>query len=205
MKRRFPFLFAIALTALTGYAQTELPESDDYQSFEVEPPSLLPNRPADQEKSPATPDPSNRDPAVLEQRVERAKRAAAEAEQLFKRGILSKMEVEARTLRIVRLQSDLENSRLERAKAEFAIAQTRYEMGKIPKDAFTATARALETARETAEAAAAARDRAEIAAAETNLRRQRKLASLGSALPSDVNRAEQKLADLKAAKKLNGN
>jgi len=44
------------------------------------------------------------------------------------------------------------------------------------------------------------REHAEIEAAETNLRRQRKLLALGSARKSDVVRAEQKLAELKAPK-----
>jgi hypothetical protein len=39
-----------------------------------------------------------------------------------------------------------------------------------------------------------------MAAAETNLKRQQKLAALGYARPADVARAQQKLADLKAAK-----
>lgn len=200
MQPRLAFIGVLLATTLAGYSQTELPESDDYESFEVEPPSLLPNRSPEQEKGPTVLAPSSRDPAVLEKQVERAKRAAVDAEQLYKKGVLSKMEVELRALRIVKLQADLENARLERAKADFAVQQTRYEIGKVPKDVFTASARALETARETAEAAATARDRAEIAVAESNLRRQRKLFELGSARSSDVARAEQKLADLKAAK-----
>jgi len=110
------------------------------------------------------------------------------------------MEVELRALRIVRLQSDLENARLERAKADYAVQQTRVEMGEISKEALAAAHRELESAEKTAEAAAVARERAEIAAAETNLRRQQKLAALGSARPSDVAKAKQRLADLKAAR-----
>lgn len=200
MKRWLAFLSTLLVTALVGYSQTELPENDDYQSFEVEPPILMPNLQVQPEKSAATSTRPSRDPAEVEKQVERAKRTASEAVQLFKRGVLSKMEAELRALRVVRLQSDLENSRLERVKAEFAIQQTRYEMGKIPKDVFAAAASALEAARQSADAAATARERAEIAAAETNLRRQQKLAAQGSAHSSDVARAEQKLADLKAAK-----
>jgi pyruvate-formate lyase len=200
VKRWLAFLSTLLVTALVGYSQTELPENDDYQSFEVEPPILMPNRQVQPEKSATTSTGPSRDPAEVEKQVERAKRTASEAVQLFKKGVLSKMEAELRALRVVRLQSDLENSRLERVKAEFAIQQTRYEMGKIPKDVFAAAASALEVARERADAAATARERAEIAAAETNLRRQQKLAALGSARSSDVARAEQKLADLKAAK-----
>jgi hypothetical protein len=200
MIRGIALLALLLSSAPVAYPETQLPESDDYQSFEVEPPILLPNRQVEAEATPADSKGLNHDPAVLEKRVELAKRSAAEAEQLFKRGVLSRVEVELRVLRIVRLQSDLENARLERAKADLAVQQTRLEMREISKAQLAVFDRAVQAATETAEAAVAARDRAEIAAAETNLRRQQKLAHLGSARPSDVARAEQKLADLKAAK-----
>lgn len=183
-----------------AWAQSELPESDDYESFEIEPPALLPNREVSPDKSAGQTTSSIRDPAELEKHVDRAKRIAAEAEKLYKRGVLSRMEVELRALRIVRLQSDLEKARLERAKADFAIQQTRLEMGEISQEALAAAQRELQSAEQTAEAAAVARERAEIAAAELNLRRQQKLAALGSARPSDVAKAKQRLADLKAAR-----
>jgi hypothetical protein len=110
------------------------------------------------------------------------------------------MEGDLGVLRIVRVQSDLESARLEGATTNLALQQTRLETGAISKEQLAVFERAVQAARETAEAAFAARERAEIAAAETNLRRQQKLARLGSARPSDVARAEQKLADLKASK-----
>lgn len=200
MIRRLACVLICAGLVATAAAQTELPQSDDSDSFEVEPPPLLPNQQIDRGIGNAQPTPSSNDPVELEKRVERAKRIAADAQLLFKRGVLSKMEVEQRALRIVRLQADLENARFQVAQAEFAVQQTRFEMGQLPKEALNVTATALEAAREKAEAAATARDRAEIAAAEVNLQRQRKLAALGIARSSDVARAEKKLADLKAAK-----
>ena len=53
---------------------------------------------------------------------------------------------------------------------------------------------------EAAQIAGAKRERAELDAAEANLRRQQKLLQLGSAQKSDVNRAQEKLAELKAQK-----
>lgn len=188
---------------LIGFGQADLPESDsdDYDSFEVEPPILLPNRDTGPEKSTTGPVTiSNRDPAELEKLVERAKRVAIEAEKLYKRGVLSRVEVELRQLRIMRLKSDLEKARLERAKADLAIAQTRFEMKEISKEALAAAQQTVESAEQAAEAASLARDRAEIVAAETNLKRQRKLAEMGSARPSDVAKAERRLADLKAGR-----
>src|SRR3982751_3776382 len=95
----------LLLIVVTAFSQTELPESDDYESFEVEPPALLPPN-ADKQESKAAVHPGEpgRDPAELEKKLERAKRTAAEAEQLYKRGVLSRMEVELRTLRIVRVE-----------------------------------------------------------------------------------------------------
>lgn len=193
-------LLSLLAAPVIAFAQSDLPESDDYESFEVEPPSLIPNQASDADKLIASATRSAGDPNELERLVLRAKRVAAEAEKLYKRGVLSKVEVEMRALRIVRLQSDLEKARLERAKADLAIEQTRFEMGEISKEALAAAQRAVETAEQTFEAATLTRDRAEIAAAETNLRRQQQLAKLGSARPSDVAKAERKLADLKAAR-----
>lgn len=187
-------------SAFVSWAQTDLPESEDYESFEVEPPLLLPNPPIESEKSSGTVSPSSRDPVEVEKKVERAKRTAADAELLYKKGVLSRMEVELRALRVVRLQADLESARLQSAQAELAIQQTRYEMGKIPKELFLVATRAVEAARLSADSAAAARDKAEIALAEKNVQRQRKLAALGLAHSSDVARAERKLAELKATK-----
>ena len=186
--------------ASTIYPQTELPEADDYESFEVEPPILMPNRQIDSAKSSSTIAASERDPAELEKRVERAKRAAIDAEQLFKRGVLSKVEVELRALRIVRLQADLENARFDRARADLAVHRTRLEMGEISKEQLAEFEKQVLAIRDAAQAAAAAREKAEIAAAEANLQRQRKLVELGTGRKSDVARAEQKLAEVKAGK-----
>jgi multidrug resistance efflux pump len=59
---------------------------------------------------------------------------------------------------------------------------------------------ALAQITEAAQIAAAKRARAELDFAEADLRRQQKLLHLGSAQKSDVARAEQKLAELKARK-----
>ena len=186
--------------ASTTYPQTELPEADDYESFEVEPPILMPNRQIDSAKSSSTVAASERDPTELEKKVERAKRAAIDAEQLFKRGILSKVEVELRALRIVRLQADLENARFDRARADLAVQRTRLEMGEISKEQLAEFEKQVLAVRDAAQAAAAAREKAEITAAEANLQRQRKLVELGTGRKSDVARAEQKLAEVKAGK-----
>jgi hypothetical protein len=142
----------------------------------------------------------NLDPDRLAKDLERAKKSAAGAERLFKIGALAKVEVEQRALRVVRLQSDLESARLARAKEEIAQQEQQLAAGEISKADLSQTEVALARAIEAAHAAAANRERAELDAAESNLHRQQKLLALGSGRKSEVNRAQQKLAELKAPK-----
>jgi len=200
MQGRLRVLVALLVTVSPVIAATELPEADDYESFEVEPPPLLPNRTPDGAKNSDGSALSSPGVAELEKKLERAKRSAAGAEQLFKRGILSKVEAESRALRVVRIESDLEKARLEEATTNYEIQQTQVEKGEVSKEVLVEAGHNIEVAKKTADSAAADRERAEIAAAEINLQRQQKLRALGSARRSDVARAEQKLADLKAGK-----
>jgi multidrug resistance efflux pump len=197
------FAFSCAVVCLTAALGTEeLPKHDSDESFEVEPPLLIPNR-----SNKSLPDAitagkpaSNLDPDRLEKELERAKKNAAGAERLFKIGVLAKVEVEQQALRVVRLQSGLENARLAQAKRELAQQEQRLAAGEISKaDLFQAEV-TLARAIEAAHAAAERRESAELEAAELNLRRQQKLLALGSGRKSEVARAEQKLAELKAPK-----
>jgi hypothetical protein len=201
MARWFAFSCAVVcLTAALG--AEELPKHDSDESFEVEPPLLIPTR-----SNKSLPDAitagkpaSNLDPDRLEKELERAKKNAAGAERLFKIGVLAKVEVEQQALRVVRLQSGLENARLAQAKRELAQQEQRLAAGEISKaDLFQAEV-TLARAIEAAHAAAERRESAELEAAELNLRRQQKLLALGSGRKSEVARAEQKLAELKAPK-----
>jgi hypothetical protein len=200
MMRWTALLALFVAVTTTASAQTALPESDDYDSFEVEPPILIPNRQIEASSKPGDTVRSRLDPDQIEQQVERAKRVAINAERLYKIGALSRLEVEQRALRVVRLQSNLADARLVRAKEQVASQRARFDQGEIPKEELAETEVLLAAAVEAAKSAAAARERAEIADAETNLHRQQKLAAVGSARKSDVSRAEQKLADLKATK-----
>ena len=76
MTRPLAFFSLIVTATMSIFAANELPKNDDDESFEVEPPLLIPNR--DAEKSPgantsATPAPTI-DPDKLEKDLERAKR-----------------------------------------------------------------------------------------------------------------------------------
>ena len=202
MARWLAFLCVLVAFATAAFAADELPKADPDESFEIEPPLLI--QPQSAEPLPlsnttAAPMPSF-DPDRLEKELERAKKRAAGAERLFKMGVLAKVEAEQRALRVVRLESELENAQLARAKEELVAQETRIAAGEISKAEISETEILLAQASDAAHAAAAKRERAELEAAETNLRRQQKLVALGSGRKSEVRRAEQKLAELKAPK-----
>jgi hypothetical protein len=188
---------ALVSATMAAIAANEPSPEDSDVSFEVEPPLLIQNRPTGAGPTAAAPD---IDPIRLEKDLERAKRNAVGAERLCKIGALSKLEAEQRALKVVRLESDLENLRLARAKEELAAQKQRLATGEISKDDVANAQSALARATAAAEAAAAKRQRAELDAAEANVRRQEKLLAIGSARKSDVSRAEQKLAELKTQK-----
>ena len=200
MTRIFALLVTIIATALAAFAADELPrnESSEPDAFDIEPPLLKQN--LSTEPLPTTSSPGDLDVVQLEKQLDRAKKNASGAERLYKIGVLAKVEVEQRALRVVRLQSDLANAQLARAKDDLAAQESQVGAGESTKDELEAAKAALAQLTEAAQAAAAKRERAELDAAEANVRRQQKLLALGSAHKSDVNRALEKLAELKAQK-----
>src|SRR5712691_6842932 len=174
----------VVIAASTAFAQ----EPD---SFDVEPPLLVPNRTGQ-----ALPDMETEtdtqyvDVAQLERAVERAKRNAADAEHLYRVGVISQEQVEQRALRVLRLEADLATARLEHAKAQAVAANSVAVNGQPANDERTKAELAELT--EAGEAAAAKFKRAELDLAEENLRRQQRLLAVGSARKSDVSRAEQR-------------
>jgi multidrug efflux pump subunit AcrA (membrane-fusion protein) len=199
MTRIFALLVTVIATAI-ALATDELPgsESDEPESFDIEPAPLIQNRPGEQ-LSPATAA-GDVDVVRLEKTLERAKKNASGAERLCKIGVLATVEVEQRALKVVRLESDLANAQVARAKAELVAQESQLAAGESTKDELETAKAALAQLTEAAQIAAAKRERAELEAAEANVHRQEKLLHLGSAHKSDVNRAQKKLAELKAPK-----
>jgi hypothetical protein len=187
-----------ALVGIAALIATTLAAQQSDEAFEVEPP-LLPQNLKNEltSTSHAAPEPIL-DLARLEKDLERARKNAAGAERLYKIGALAKVEAEARALKVVRLEADLENARLVHAKEEALNRQNRSDPGEVAETNASKVEIDLSHAIQAAHAAAARRERAEVEAAEINLHRQEKLLALGSARRSDVHRAEQKLAELKA-------
>lgn len=182
-------LFALAIAAWAA-DQSAGNKSEEPDSFDVEPPILKQN--LSDEPLP------NSDLARLEKQLERAKQNAAGAERLCKIGVLAKMEVEQRLLKVIRCESDLANARVARAKEELAEKESQLATAEITRDELESMKTALAQITEAAQAATAKRERAELEFAEANLRRQQKLLKLGIGQKSDVTHAEEKLAELKA-------
>jgi chromosome segregation ATPase len=172
-------------------------KSDEPDAFDIEPPILKQNLSGELLPATGTPD---AEVARLEKQLERAKRNADGAERLYKIGVLARVEVEQRLLRVVRTESDLANARVAQAKEKVAEKESRVASAETPKDELDAVKAALAQLTEAAQVALAKRERAELEAAEVNVRRQQKLLKLGSARESDVTHAEEKLAELKSPK-----
>src|SRR5205807_9969776 len=185
---------AMATLAADPLAQNQSQEPD---SFDIEPPVLKQN--LTDQSLPTTEAPDG-DVARSEKQLDRAKKNASGAARLYKIGVLAKVEVEQRALKVARLESDFANAQLVRAKNDLAAQESQLAAGEGTKDELEAAKAAVAQLTEAAQIAAQKRERAELDAAEANLRRQQKLLRLGSAQKSDVSRAEQKLAELKAPK-----
>lgn len=172
-------------------------KSDEPDELDIEPPILKQNLSNAPLPETGTPD---AEVARLEKQLQRAKRNADGAERLYKIGVLARVEVEQRLLRVVRTESDLANARVAQAKEKVAEDGSRVATGENAKDALDAIKATLAQLTEAAQVALAKRERAELEAAEANVRRQQKLLKLGSANKSDVDHAEEKLAELRAPK-----
>jgi hypothetical protein len=192
MIRGIALAVMVLTTAMMSLAadQSDQDNSEEPDSFEIEPPILKQN--LSDEPLP------DGDVPRLEKQLERAKRNAAGAERLCKIGVLAKVEVEQRLLKVLRCESDLTNARLADAKEQVVEQESRIAAGENAKDELEAAKVALAQLTEAAELASRKREQAELDFAEANLRRQQKLLRLGSADKSDVNRAQEKLAELKA-------
>jgi multidrug resistance efflux pump len=187
-------LTTVAMMALAE-DQSARKKSGEPDAFDIEPPVLKQNLSPDSSPAAGTPE---AEVARLEKRLERARKDAAGAERLWKIGVLAKVEVEQRQLKVVQCEADLANARVAQAREEVARQESRVLSGENAKADLDAAQAALAQLTQAAQAAAAKRERAELEFAEANLRRQQKLLKLGSAHKSDVERAEEKLAELKA-------
>jgi multidrug resistance efflux pump len=185
--------FASALIAL---AADQSNNSDEPGEFDVEPPILKQNL-SDELAEAGTPD---GDVARCEKKLERSKQNAESAERLWRIGVLAKVEVEQRALKMIKCEAALASARVIRAKGIVAEQESHVASGESTKQELEVAKTALAQLVEAEQKAVAKRESAELQFAEANLRRQQRLLKLGSAHKSDVTNAEEKLAELKAPK-----
>jgi multidrug resistance efflux pump len=183
-------------SAMITLAADQSSNSDEPGEFDIEPPILKQNL-SDELAEAGTPD---GDVARCEKKLERAKRNAAGAERLWKIGVLAKVEVEQRALKMVKCETELASARVAQAKETVAQQESRVASGETTKQELEVAKTALAQLSEAEQKAVAKRESAELEFAEANLRRQQRLLKLGSAHKSDVTNAEEKLAELKAPK-----
>ena len=183
-------------SAMIVLAADQSSNSDEPGEFDIEPPILKQNL-SDELAEAGTPD---GDVARCEKKLERAKRNAAGAERLWKIGVLAKVEVEQRTLKMVKCETEVASARVAQGKETVAQQESRVASGETTKQELEVAKTALAQLIEAEQKAVAKRETAELEFAEANLRRQQRLLKLGSAHKSDVTNAEEKLAELKAPK-----
>lgn len=191
-KPRALILFAV-LAAAPMRAQDDLPKHGAGEPMDFEPKLMLDGpRAAIVEPSPAV---SLEDRVTqLEATLLAAERAAAEAGQLFKDGVLAKVEAEGRELRVVEIRKKLADARLAVAAANAGAAKKSFDAHQGSQSDVDAANAALKTALETATAASADWNKARLAAAELDLKRKRMLYAEGAASRREVQLAQDHLA-----------
>jgi multidrug resistance efflux pump len=187
---------AFLTSAIIALAADQPNNSDEPGAFDIEPPILKQNL-SDELAEAGTPD---GDVARCEKKLERSKRNAEGAERLWRIGVLAKVEVEQRALKMIKCETELASARVARAKGIVAEQESRVASGESTKQELEVAKTALAQLIEAEQKAVAKRETAELEFAEANLRRQQRLLKLGSAHKSDVTNAEEKLAELKTPK-----
>src|SRR5204862_4983602 len=125
-------VLTFVLVAATLFAQDPTKDPD---SFDIEPPLLIPNRGDEpvRDLNATRSNAQNVDLAKLEKEFERAKRNLAGLDRLLKIGALSKLEVEQRRLRVVHLEFQLANAHLIAAKEKMLEKDKQVNAGEIAK------------------------------------------------------------------------
>jgi hypothetical protein len=197
MIRAIALPVTLLTSAMIALAADQSSNSEEPGEFDIEPPILKQNLSDELAATAGTPD---GDVARWEKQLERAKKNAAGAERLWKIGVLAKIEVEQRALKVIRCEAALAGARVAQAKERVAEQESRVASGESTKQELDVAKAALAPLVEASQKAVAKRETAELQSAEANLRRQQKLLKVGSAHKSDVTNAEEKVAELKAPK-----
>src|SRR5881296_4112726 len=125
MKRVLVLQVALLAVANMALAADQSKNSEEPGEFDIEPPILKQNL-SDELAEAGTPD---GDVARCEKKLERAKRNAAGAERLWKIGVLAKVEVEQRALKMVKCEAELASARVAQAKETVTQQESRVASG----------------------------------------------------------------------------
>ena len=196
MIRAIALPVTLLTSAIIALAADQTSNSGEPGEFDIEPPILKQNL-SDELAEAGTPD---GDIARCEKKLERAKKGATGAERLWKIGVLAKVEVEQRGLKVIKCEAELASARVAQAKETVANQESRVASGETTKQELEVAKAALAQLIEAEQKAVTKRESAELEYAEANLRRQQRLLKLGSARKSDVINAEERIAELKAPK-----
>src|SRR5215469_12701455 len=145
-------------SAMIALAADQPSNPDEPGEFDIEPPILKQNL-SDELAETGTPD---GDVARCEKKLERAKQNAAGAERLWKIGVLARVEVELRALKVVKCEAELANARVAQAKDRLVEQESRVASGESTKQELDVAKAALAQLILAAEAAAATRQSAEL-------------------------------------------
>ena len=189
----------LAVVVCSSFAAEQLPDAEETQPLEIEPPLLIPNRANGASADSPQNAPADVDIARLETDLTRAKKSAAAGERLFKAGILAQVEAEERALRVVRIEAKLANAQVEAAKEHLEELKSASSADETFARELRAAEALVAEATQNASRATEAKRTAEVEAAARNVERQQKLLTLGSGRKADVSRAQEKLAELRQA------
>src|SRR6476659_3892041 len=179
-------------------AQEGLPTNPE-EPMDIEPPLLIqetPNRNVVYTRPDATETKPPTDPEQVAASLEKAKKSAASGERLYKAGVIAKVDAENRALKVIRLEAELAEAKVELANTNLAVQQSRLESGEIDQAEVENAKSILAVAMKDAEGATTKKDKAELDEAILNLKRQQKLLAMGSGRKSEVNRAQEKVSAL---------
>src|SRR5919204_6354553 len=151
-------------SAVIALAADQPRNSDEPGEFDIEPPILKQNL-SDELAETGTPD---GDVARCEKKLERAKRNAAGAERLWKIGVLAKVEVEQRALKVIKCEAELASARVAQAKERVAEQESRVSSGEAAKQELDVAKAALAPLIDAEQKAVAKRETAELESAEAN-------------------------------------
>jgi hypothetical protein len=189
-------LILLLFGAVSLRAQDDLPKHASGGGADFPPKLLLENPEA---RGAATPTPS---PEARVQQCQAAlldaQKRAVDAEQLYKDGILAKVEMEARFMCVIQAGKELADANVDAAAAHADAALKSFSSHAISQADLDAANAALKAARDAAATASAEWDKAQVDAAILNYRRIRQLYSEGVVSKRELQAAEDRVTQLGA-------